>query len=427
MSIAVIGAGVGGLSAAIALKQIGCEVTVYERGSAVSDLGAGIVCWPNASFVLGALGVLDEVKIHGGHIQVMRRLDANGECLGELNTQLIDQAMHHPSIAIYRKQLMAILFQRAQCLAIPIHFNHTVSRLTEKVNGRVALTFESQEPTATEDKYSVEAAWVIGADGRMNSIARGYVLGNDSAESEAVNTNAKPVYHGFINWIGRVQLKRNAFVERAVLDYWGVGERFGVVPITDNQAYWAAGYTERYTSEVPQSTGTAEASKKPTSLASMAALSDKFETWPALIREVIQQSDPVSLRKIKVHDLNPIDTWHRGQVLLIGDAAHAPLPTSGQGACQALEDAWHLAECVRRAERLDSPESLDTLFNDFTQRRKQKANGVIQTGRHIARSIFHPSPIYCRQRNAEARHTNYHAMAAGMAKAWGAGLPLSSN
>ncbi len=100
VDIAVLGAGVGGVTAAIALVQRGFEVSIFERTSAPAHIGAGMVLWPNASFVLHKLGLLSGVAACSGRPETMRRISSEGERLGELDLRAIDRRMGYPSYSI---------------------------------------------------------------------------------------------------------------------------------------------------------------------------------------------------------------------------------------------------------------------------------------------------------------------------------------
>ena len=93
--------------------------------------------------------------------------------------------------------------------------------------------------------------------------------------------------------------------------------------------------------------------------------------WPGPIPTIIEGTPESAINKIFVHDHEPITVWHRDNVLLLGDSAHAPLPTSGQGACQAMEDAWHLARCLQ-----DHPDSLQEAFQSYTALRLKKTSAI---------------------------------------------------
>jgi 2-polyprenyl-6-methoxyphenol hydroxylase-like FAD-dependent oxidoreductase len=100
MNIAILGAGVAGVSSAILLKQRGFEVTVYERHAAPSNIGAGIVVWPNAAYVLEQIGVLHEIKAVSGYPSSMHMLSRDNENLGSIDIEQINAQMGYPSLSI---------------------------------------------------------------------------------------------------------------------------------------------------------------------------------------------------------------------------------------------------------------------------------------------------------------------------------------
>jgi 2-polyprenyl-6-methoxyphenol hydroxylase-like FAD-dependent oxidoreductase len=122
-----------------------------------------------------------------------------------------------------------------------------------------------------------------------------------------------------------------------------------------------------------------------------------------------------------VHDHDPIKVWHKDNVVLLGDAAHSALPTSGQGACQALEDAWHLAKYLA-----DSANTIDQAFALYTQIRQAKTTAITMGGRALATSIFNPDSKACKYRDEKSKQTDYQQMVIAMAKGWSSGLPLPS-
>ena len=98
---------------------------------------------------------------------------------------------------------------------------------------------------------------------------------------------------------------------------------------------------------------------------------------------------------------------------MIGDAAHALLPTSSQGACQALEDAWHLANILKR-----NSNDLQKTFNEFTNLQYEKTTGIIITGRGFASSLFNRNESYCLVRNENSKNTDFSKVIAAMSRCW---------
>lgn len=190
MRIVILGGGIGGLSTAIALKLAGYDVDVYERHATTSTLGAGIVCWPNASFVLDKLGVLVQLTQASNSLNYMNRFSHDGEQIGSIDINKLNELMGYASYSVLRKDLMRVLTERVLNLEINIHYQHNVSSLLDSDTGQVVVNFENGKTIQPD---------IIGADGRMSSVARKYVNGDNA-----------PIYQALL--IGLVYL-------RAVMNY----------------------------------------------------------------------------------------------------------------------------------------------------------------------------------------------------------------
>ncbi|MFL6632965.1 MAG: FAD-dependent monooxygenase [Massilia sp.] len=380
MKIAILGGGVAGVASAIAFRLKGFDVTVYERRDADTNIGAGIVVWPNAAFVLAQFGILDDIAAVSGRPRAMRRLSRHGEDLGALDIGLIDGRMGYPSLSILRSDFQRILLARLQSLGVDVRYGHHVERI------------DADTVVHVDNGTTLTADLVVGADGRMASCARRYVTGDDT-----------PVYQGFINWIGVCD---GAFDADAISDYWGTGERFGIVPVARDKAYWAGGAAQA-------TIGARDPDNYRDELQRI------FADWPEPVRRVIAGTPAARINKIYVHDHDPAPTWHRHNLVMIGDAAHAALPTSGQGACQALEDAWHLARCVEA-----HPGDVGRALEAFTALRFQKTAGITMAGRALAASLFNRDEAFCRERDRASRHANFADLARAMADGWSRHLPL---
>jgi FAD-dependent urate hydroxylase len=387
MEVVILGGGVAGVSSAIALTRQGFDVRVYERHDSETHIGAGIVVWPNAACVLRQLDVLDEIQAVSGRPKRMRRLTPGSEDLGTLDIGLIDRQMGYPSLSILRRDFQRILVARLASLGIAIEYGRNVAEIAAGADGRSVVHFD--------DGTKVQADLVIGADGRMASPSRRYVTGQNA-----------PVYQNFVNWIGVCESDDALFDVDEIADYWGVGERFGIVPVSQHVAYWAGGALEP-----------AVAARNPAHYKH--ELAERFSAWPEPVRTVIARTPLERINKIYVHDHDPIPVWHRDNLVLIGDAAHASLPTSGQGACQALEDAWHLADCLVR-----HPGDVPQALRKFTETRAGKTAAITMAGRALASSIFNGDADFCRERNRGSRSADFAGMATGMARGWSQHLPL---
>lgn len=387
MHILILGAGIAGAACALALQRHGHRLTIVERQPSPDTMGGGVVLWPNASRVLEKLGLLGAVAARSGTPTEMRRLDRHGELLSALDIGQLDAAMGHASHAILRRDLQAILLGRLQELGVQVQYAQPVMSLSGDA--------QQQGLVHLADGRVLQADLILGAEGRMHSAARQYVTGDNA-----------PRYQGFVNWVGITQLPAGEaplFDALAIHDYWGCGLRFGIVPVSTRTCYWAGA----------QTAATPPSSQPADLITHMARL---FDGWPEPVRRVIGHSEPQAVRQIAIHDHDPIERWQRGNVLLVGDAAHAALPISGQGACQALEDAWQLAHCLQ----LDV--SLEERLQVYTARRQPKTQQITLQARTMAQSLLHLDESACRQRDAQARHADTRQIVRDMARAWGSGL-----
>ena len=383
--IVILGAGVGGITTAIALRQKGFKnITIYERRKVTTTIGAGLVLWSNATKILHKLELMSDIEKVGGKLEQMQRWSKNEEFLGAIDINNINRNINSTSYSISRVDLQKILLRKAEELKIPIHYNHNALKLLSKKNGTVIIF---------ENGFTINADVIIGADGRMNSIARQYVNGNNA-----------PIYQNFVNWIGILESDEPIFLENHVLDFWGCGERFGIVPINKYRGYWAGGKS------LPQNSSIKEMDHK-------AQLLKIFSSWPSKIKEIIDLTLEENIKYIEVFDHTPIPKWYKNNVCLLGDSAHAALPTSGQGACQAIEDAWHFASILEKSE------TLEIAFSEFQKIRFEKTTTITMAGRDLAKSLFNENSMFCKQRNESAKKTDYSITGQNIAKLWSENLP----
>jgi 2-polyprenyl-6-methoxyphenol hydroxylase-like FAD-dependent oxidoreductase len=389
MDIGIVGGGVAGLSVALSLHRLGHRPKVYERGDGPATMGAGVTLWPNAGQVLDALGLLRDVARVGGRPVAMRRLDPAGHSLGGIDIGLLDRLMGYPTHTILRRDLLAVLLSHAARAGIDVLYGHRATAIDLDDGGRAVARFDNG--------VCVRPDLLIGADGRMDSVARRFVAGDNA-----------PVYQGFVNWIGVASGAGTLVDDMAIQDYWGVGERFGLVPVRPDLVYWAAAQARPLRPEAGAADLRAEVQRL-------------FGEWAGPIPRLIQATPTAALRLIAVHDLEPLPVWSRANVLLVGDAAHAPLPTSGQGACQALEDAWHLARCLE-----DAGATLDAALQRFARIRGSKTAHVTQQARGAAQALFTTDPDVCRTRNQQVLAADPVQQVQAMAAGWGQGLESAS-
>jgi len=341
-NIAIIGAGVAGLALAIFARKQGIKVTLFERNTSFSTIGAGVTLWPNATFVLEQLGLIDDFTQCGGQPVAMRQYDKQATQLGEFNIQTLNSLCGFPTISILRRDLIKILAERLEKLGATIHFNQAVN---------------TQDIAQLKDKFDL----VVGCDGRMQSKAREYLY----------KVPMPTKYQGFINIIGTSKIDLTPF-EQTIHDFRDNNERFGIVPVANQHCYWAAAWPSNLDKTKPMEQWFEE-------------MHERFQDWPKKVQQVLNSYNPRSLKRIFVHDIDPLPYWHKENLIIIGDAAHASLPTSGQGASQALEDAWHLAQLFK------TEFSLNVILKKFYETRIHKTSSAQNMGRLIAQHIFQQS------------------------------------
>ncbi|WP_438464505.1 FAD-dependent monooxygenase [Marinomonas sp. PE14-40] len=351
--IAIVGAGIAGLALAILAIKKGYQVSVYEANTGIKTMGAGITLWPNAMFVTQKLGLDKAVLEKGGLPALMQQYDKEGQLKAELDIKEVNTLCGFSSVSIFRRDLMAILENKLVALGGSIRFSSAIKAQDIETIAR-------------------DVDLVVGADGRMRSVVRQHLF----------NDSVAPNYQGFVNIIGTAQLETHA-LEEAIQDYRGDAERFGIVSVKGGRCYWAAAWSTQLDRERPLSEWYEE-------------MHERFQDWPDSVKTILRHYEPASLNRILVHDIAPLSYWHKGNVLIIGDAAHAPLPTSGQGACQALEDAWHLVNLLNEHNAQDSEQAgktnnLEEALNQFYQSRIDKTTAAQNVGRRLASRIFSSS------------------------------------
>lgn len=337
--IAIAGAGVAGMALAILAAKQGHKVTLFERGSTVSSMGAGVTLWPNAMFVMQQMGLDEKLRHAGGVPDRMRQFDQHGVLQTEFDISAVNSLCGFPGVTVLRRELMSLLASELESLGVQIRFNCSI---------------------AAEDvmRLGLEFDLVVGADGRMNSAVRQALYAD----------KVIPCYHGFVNVIG-VSSPGESLPDNAICDFRGPGQRFGIVPVNDGRCYWAGAWNAAIDRKRPLTHWYEE-------------LHQRFRGWPDPVKNVLLSADRASVNCIFVHDIDPLPFWHRDNILIIGDAAHASLPTSGQGACQALEDAWHLS-LILKAD--DEPEAA---LQRFYEQRCIKTSAAQRVGRELAGKFF---------------------------------------
>lgn len=336
MRVIVIGSGIAGLSAAIALRKIGLDVSVYERAPELREVGAGISLWANALRALDSFGAGDAVRAVSLAMTVseMRAHDGRRIQLTMPAKQFEDQFKVRPFVAmVHRAELVSVL---ASFLPSGVARYGFECVDVEQKGERVAVRFANG--------HADEADLVIGADG-LKSAVRAAIFGNE-----------EPRYAGHTCWRG--VCPRPASVQPGYLgEWWGRGKRFGITTLPGDRVYWFAGYNS------PPNQYAAD---------ERAEVAKHFEGWADPVPVLIAATEPSRVLRNDILDRPPTKVWSKGRIGLIGDAAHPTTPNLGQGGCMAIEDAVVLARNL-----VANPDPVRAL-EAFTAERYPRASAIVR-------------------------------------------------
>ena len=342
MEIAIIGAGMGGLTTGIALKKFGHNVTIYEQTEKILPVGAAISLWSNGVKCLNYLGLTDQVARLGGQMDHLAYVDGlTGEVMTQFSLQPLVEEVGQRPYPVARAELQDMLMDE---------FGRDQIQLSKKM---VAITDLGDTVQAEfADGTVIEADLLIGADG-THSITRRYVLG------ETVERR----YAGYVNWNGLVEVT----ADLAPADQWttfvGQGKRVSLMPVAQNRFYFFF--------DVPLPVGLANDRTQYKTL-----LKQYFEEWCAPVQQLIDALDEQRTNRVEIHDIEPFAQFYKGRVVIVGDAAHSTTPDIGQGGCQAMEDAIYLA----RALQINTLGIQDSLCR-YQNKRNERANELVLRAR----------------------------------------------
>ena len=340
LTIAIVGAGLGGLTAASTLGQAGFDVQVYEQAAHFSRLGAGIQMMPNSMKVLRRIGI--EARVRSSSFEpyshLNRRWDT-GEVMREL--PMPESLFDAPYLCMHRGDLHEALLS-----VLPDEIIHRGRKLTglETRDDRVLLRFDRGEPA--------EADVVVGADG-VHSVVRDLIVGPD-----------EPVHKGRIAYraVFPSSLMNGFDAGSSRTKWWGVDRHIVIY------------YTRRDRSEVYFVTSVPEPADWLTreswsATGDVDALRQAYEGFHADVRTVLEACP--SCHKWAILERDPLLRWSAGRVVLLGDACHPMTPYMAQGAATAMEDAAVLARCLT-----EQPDDVEGAFARYEAHRKPRTSRI---------------------------------------------------
>jgi 2-polyprenyl-6-methoxyphenol hydroxylase-like FAD-dependent oxidoreductase len=363
-SIAIVGGGIGGLTLAIALQRNGYPAKVFEAAPQIQPLGAGLGLAANAVNAFNEIGIGDEVLKAGKVLKVLRIKDERGKILSETDSEKIAEKFGViNNFTIHRADLHQVLLDHLAPDTLLL--NKRLADLSIE-NGLIRLAFS--------DGSMEHARHVIACDG-IHSVVRQRLL-----------PDVAPRYAGYTCWRGVIDSIPASVNPDETSETWGPGRRFGIVPLAKNRLYWFACLN-------------AEANDPKMKAATKDDLLRYFSSFHAPIPDILNNTPPERLIWNDIIDLRPLKRFAFGNILLMGDAAHATTPNMGQGACMAIEDAAVLVRCMRENQ------TLTQAFTEFERRRISRTTRIVNNSWTLGRAAQLENKLLIALRNTALKLT----------------------
>ena len=336
MKYSIIGAGIGGLTTALAFEKNGIDYHIFEKASELSAAGAGIWLAPNALQVLEHLGVLDDIKSKGNSIDRITLGKADLNPISDNFQDNIKKQFGFSTIAIHRAELQKILFNKIPKERISLAKGFEAFQKSN--DDLIKIKFDDKSEFLTD--------FLIGADG-INSKVRTQLF-----------PNSKTRFSGQTCWRGVANIKLSKEFQNRGIELWGNQIRFGFSKIAKDQVYWFAVALDK-----PKQKDDGNLIKQ--------RLLKMYNHFDPLVKELISATSEIAILRNDINDLEPLKNWYNEDICLIGDAGHATTPNMGQGGAQAIEDAYYLSDLVKSNLNIN-------IFKLFQQKRQSKVNSIVK-------------------------------------------------
>lgn len=368
MDIAIIGAGISGLTTALCLEKQGFQCQIFEQAEEIMPVGAGIILAHNAMQVFTMLGLSGSLEQQGNPLDSVNILDGQGMNISTIDVAQFNARFKAKNTAIHRSRLQSTLL--AQLDSGSVHLGKSLTGIEQ--GNTTQLTFS--------DGSTHRCDLVIGADGIHSKVRESlhdlepavYRNAHQLCWRGVADTSLEGKYHGQLN------------------EMWGdQGSRFGFVSISDTQVYWYALVNDNLVST---------------------QLHELFSGFAPIVMNLIEQTDHQKIFQSEIKDLATIKHWFDESLVLVGDAAHATTPNLGQGACQGVEDAYVLARCLAKylepntSKRTDlDKRALNKALGQYQQLRITKAHYVVNTSWQMGKVSQWQHPVLAKARNTMFR------------------------
>jgi 2-polyprenyl-6-methoxyphenol hydroxylase-like FAD-dependent oxidoreductase len=361
MKISIIGAGIGGLSTALALKKYrpDIEVEIFESSFELKDIGAGLALAANAVIAFERLGIKEKVLAVSNILKRFQILTKKGNVINETDNLAVNKALNTiSSFSIHRADLQKILIKETS--DIKLNLNKRATSFSS-FNSKVSIEFA--------DDAHIETEFVIAADG-IRSVFRHHLIPNSAIR-----------FAGYTCWRGVTDNLPSNVDPSLATETWDKGKRFGIVPLFGDHIYWFACIN----STVIQNKYFSSFKKE--------ELVEKFQDFHDPVREVINLTNSKNILWNDIIDFKPVNHFAFDNILLLGDAAHAATPNMGQGACQAIEDAVILGKTLQKIS------DIREAFKVYEQKRIKRTTFVVNRSWQLGKIAQLDNPVLAGLRN----------------------------
>lgn len=355
--IAIIGAGIGGLTLAVALKRRGLHATVYEAAPKLEVVGAGIWLGANAMKVMERLELAPQLNAAGVPLTKVELAD-QATLLSTVELERVRARLGQTTVSILRSELQRVLVETLGAEHI--------------VTGKRAESVEPSGLVRFTDGTEVQADVVVGADGLKSAVRQ-------AVEPAPLRYSGQTCYRGV------AELELPADLRTVCRETWGGESRFGYSAVDAQHVYWFA--VTRTAAG-----GVDGGPKKP-------LLTERYASFPGVVPAIVSATREEAISRLDIYDLQPLTRWWRDSCVLLGDAAHAMTPNLGQGGGQAIEDAWSLARHLAQAK------SAQDAFADYQQERMARARHIVKVAWTVGQTAHWTNPLARALRNAVLRGT----------------------
>lgn len=357
-SIGILGGGIGGLTLAVALQRKGHRVTVFESAPKWKPLGAGLGLAGNAVKAFREIGLDQKVLAVSNVLKRITIKDQRGRPLLTTDSEAVSKKYGVVNnFSIHRADLHAVLLNELEPATVQL--DKACSDFVMDANG-VSIRFRGGSDTRVD--------FLVACDG-IHSVVRKKLV-----------SDVETRYAGYTAWRAVVDDVPAGFDANETSESWGKGARFGIVPLTDGRVYWFACVNARQNDVIMRTLSNRD-------------LLTYFGDFHHPIPELLEHTRRDSIIWNDIIDIPPLKRFAFGNVLLMGDAAHATTPNMGQGACMAIEDAVILANCI------DEKNDIQKAFQLFESRRIDRTSRIVNDSWQLGKVAQIENPILSGLRN----------------------------